>query len=78
MGLASQEAFPDLHVVVAALSAGPVAPGDGIGDGDPTLVLRTCTSNGTLLKPDRKSVGCHMCHQNLTTLLTLRIAGGWK
>jgi hypothetical protein len=38
------------------MSAGPVAAGDGIGDGNPALIMRTCTSNGTLLKPDRPAL----------------------
>jgi hypothetical protein len=48
-----QEGLPELQALVAALSAGPIAPGDGIGDTDVDLVLRTCRSDGILLKPER-------------------------
>eukprot|EP01051_Picozoa_sp_SAG22_P018769 SAG22_NODE_3260_length_1825_cov_1.060255_1_plen_394_part_10 len=42
-----------LQVAVAALSTGPVTPGDLIGATPAELVLRACMSNGTLLQPDR-------------------------
>ena len=48
-----QEPFPKLHALVAALSAGPVAAGDGSGDLDVALLMRTCRDDGRLLKPDR-------------------------
>jgi hypothetical protein len=48
-----QESYPELHALVSGLVAGPIAVADGIGDSDPELVLRTCRSDGTLLKPDR-------------------------
>lgn len=48
-----QEGLPELQALVAALSAGPIALGDGIGDTDVDLVLRTCRSDGILLKPER-------------------------
>lgn len=46
--------FPnhDLHALVSVLS-GPVGPGDAIGSENATLIMRTCASNGLLLKPDR-------------------------
>jgi hypothetical protein len=47
-----QEEFPELHVLVSALTAGPIAPGDGIGDINAALVQRTCRADGVLLKPD--------------------------
>ena len=48
-----QEGLPELQALVAALSAGPIAPGDGIGDTDVDLVMRTCRADGILLKPER-------------------------
>ena len=51
-----QETFPELHALVACLTAGPVAIGDGIGDADATLVRRTARSDGVLLKPDRPAL----------------------
>eukprot|EP01137_Pigoraptor_chileana_P030725 Opistho-2@17610 len=47
------EPNPLLNALVSALSAGPVGPSDKIGLIDKTLVMRTCRSDGLLLKPDR-------------------------
>ena len=46
-----REQQPYTHTVVAALSGGGVAPGDVIGGTDVGLVLSTCRTDGTLLKP---------------------------
>lgn len=43
--------YPELAVLVAALSAGPVAIGDGIGLTNASLVASTCMSDGLLLRP---------------------------
>ena len=51
-----QESYPELHALVSALTAGPIAIADGVGDTDVTLVMRTCRADGTLLKPDRPAV----------------------
>lgn len=59
-----QEQYPELHVVVAALSAGPVGIGDGIGTSDIALITRTCTANGTLLKPDRPAFALDIVWEN--------------
>ena len=48
-----QEPFPKLQALVSALSAGPVASGDGAGDLDVPLLMRTCREDGMLLKPER-------------------------
>ena len=48
--------FPESQALVSALSAGPIAPGDGVGDTDATLVKRTCRVDGVLLKPDRPAL----------------------
>jgi hypothetical protein len=42
-----------LQMVLTALSAGPIGIADQIGYTNATLVLQTCTSNGTLLQPDK-------------------------
>jgi hypothetical protein len=42
----------EAEALIAALSAGPVGLGDRVGRTDRTLVLRTCRSDGVLLKPD--------------------------
>lgn len=47
------EPYPWVHALVAALSAGPVSPGDGVGGIDKDLVMSTCRADGLLLKPDR-------------------------
>lgn len=38
---------------MSALTAGPVASGDGVGDINANLVKTTCMQDGILLKPDR-------------------------
>ncbi|CAG0889291.1 unnamed protein product [Cyprideis torosa] len=45
--------FPDMHLVISVLSAGPVAPGDRIGEFDRSLIMKSCNSDGLLLKPDK-------------------------
>ncbi len=47
------EPTPELQVLVAALSAGPVGPGDRIGYHNKTRIMATCNSDGLLVKPDR-------------------------
>jgi len=47
------ERCPGLEMLVSALSAGPVAPGDPIGFMDARLMRAACAADGTLLKPDR-------------------------
>lgn len=41
-----------MHALVSALSGGPVSPSDAPGAANVTLLMRTCRSDGTLLKPD--------------------------
>src|SRR6185437_3099293 len=43
----------ELQSLVSTLSAGPVGPGDRVGMTNRSLVMRTCRSDGMLLKPDR-------------------------
>jgi hypothetical protein len=40
------------EALLSALSTGPVALGDRVGRFDPALALRTCRSDGILVKPD--------------------------
>lgn len=47
------EISPALQGAIATLSAGPVAPGDGVGFSDASLILRSCTAGGRLLQPSR-------------------------
>ncbi|CAG0900286.1 unnamed protein product [Darwinula stevensoni] len=44
---------PGLHSAISSLSAGPVAPGDAIGEMNVTRIMRCCNADGLILKPDR-------------------------
>ena len=46
------EPYPEMHALVSALSGGPVSPSDAPGAANVSLLMRTCRSDGTLLKPD--------------------------
>jgi hypothetical protein len=48
-----RERQPEMECLTAALSGGPVAPGDKIGNENLPLIMKTCRSDGLLLKPDR-------------------------
>ncbi len=50
------EPRPFTQILVAALSGGGVAPGDPVGGTDRELVMMSCTTNGTLLKPSSPAV----------------------
>ena len=50
------EPYPITHAVVSVLSAGPIAPSDGIGGANYSLIIRTCRVDGMILKPDRPAV----------------------
>jgi hypothetical protein len=45
----------ELQMLITTLTAGPVGIADEIGFTNATLVLQTCTANGTLLQPDKPS-----------------------
>ena len=47
------EHWPFEETLMSSLSAGPVGPSDRIGMTDVELVMKTCRSDGLLLKPDR-------------------------
>ncbi|QDZ24382.1 hypothetical protein A3770_13p69000 [Chloropicon primus] len=47
------EARPELEVLVALLSTGPVQIADGVGFSDKALIMRTCSEDGLLLKPSK-------------------------
>lgn len=47
------EQFNRLQALVSTLSTGPVFPSDAINCSDPALILRSCMSDGRLLRPDR-------------------------
>ncbi|MBN2150177.1 MAG: hypothetical protein JW839_01900 [Candidatus Lokiarchaeota archaeon] len=48
-----REKRPEMECLAAALSGGPVAPSDKIGNEDVGLIMKTCRSDGLLLKPDK-------------------------
>ncbi len=48
-----RERRPEMECLTAALSGGPVAPSDKIGDENVDLIMKTCRSDGLLLKPDK-------------------------
>lgn len=48
-----RERCPEMECLTAALSGGPVAPGDKIGNENVDLLMKTCRADGVLLKPDR-------------------------
>jgi hypothetical protein len=50
------EPWADAEALISSLSAGMVGPSDGIGELDAELLLRTCRSDGVLLKPDGPAV----------------------
>ena len=45
----------ELQMLITTLTAGPVGIADEIGFTNATLVLQTCTANGTLLQPDKST-----------------------
>ncbi len=48
------EPNPQLQVIVAVLTAGPISLGDAIGYANRTLVMQTCRDDGTILKVNRR------------------------
>ncbi|XP_076448120.1 uncharacterized protein LOC143284887 [Babylonia areolata] len=48
-----KEPNPELQLTAAVLSAGPVAPSDGIGFTNVTLLMRCCNAEGLILKPSK-------------------------
>ncbi|CAD5111385.1 unnamed protein product [Dimorphilus gyrociliatus] len=46
-----KEPYPALHAVVSTLSMSQVAPGDGVGMSNVSLLLRTCNADGLILSP---------------------------
>ena len=47
------EPYPYTHAVVSSMTGGPILIGDGVNGSNRTLIMRTCTASGLLLKPDR-------------------------
>jgi len=47
------EPYPELQSLVATLSTGPVAPSDKIGYSNKSLIMRSCNSEGLILKPSK-------------------------
>jgi hypothetical protein len=51
----------ELQALVSALSRGAVGPGDKIGHMNRELLLKTCRSDGLLLKPDKPATPIERC-----------------
>jgi len=51
----------EAEALIASLSAGPVGLGDRVGRTDRDLVLRTCRSDGVLVKPDAPIAALDRC-----------------
>jgi len=51
----------EAEALIASLSTGPVGLGDRVGRTDRDLVLRTCRSDGVLLKPDAPIAALDRC-----------------
>jgi hypothetical protein len=45
--------LPDRQILIATLSTGPVAVGDGINFTNIERIMRCCRQDGLILKPDR-------------------------
>jgi hypothetical protein len=58
----THEPFSEMEAAVAAYSTGPVTPSDGVGFTNVSLVLMTCTRNGTLLQPSRPMSTIDACY----------------
>ena len=43
----------ELNAMLATMSTGPVGPSDGAGRHNATRLLRTCTTDGTILQPEK-------------------------
>jgi hypothetical protein len=52
-GLNASEPLPDRQILIATLSTGPVAVGDGINFTNIERIMRCCRQDGLILKPDR-------------------------
>lgn len=52
----TSETWGEAEALISTLSAGMVGIGDAVGDLDAAIALRTCRSDGLLLKPDRPAV----------------------
>ena len=49
--------------VVSTYSTGAISPGDKIGDTDVTLILRSSTIAGEILKPSRPATAIDACFE---------------
>ena len=55
-GPGTSEPYSRLQAAVITLTKGPVAPSDAVGMSDRRLIMRSSTSDGTLLQPGRLAV----------------------
>ena len=52
-GPKTEEVLPEREILIATLSTGPVAPGDGIKYTNIERIMKCCRPDGLILKPDR-------------------------
>lgn len=63
----TSEPFSELEAVVSIYTAGPVSAGDGFGYTNNSLLAKTCTAKGTLLKPSWPAVPIDEYHLQRAT-----------
>ena len=51
--ITAEEPLPDREILIATLSTGPVAFGDGVNYIDSIRIMRCCRQDGLILKPDQ-------------------------
>ena len=65
----------ELEALLAVLGAGPVGLGDRLGRTDRELVMRTCRSDGRLVKPDVPVAALDRCFRNHSMLVPSPLVG---
>ncbi len=69
----------ELESLLSALSAGPVGIGDRLGRTNKEIVMRTCRSDGTLIKPDYPLTAMDRSLEDATSLLWAdTTCGEWR
>lgn len=65
----------EVEALLAALSAGPVGIGDRVGRSDRALILRTCRTDGVLVRPDVPVAALDRCWRGHVVLEPNLLAG---
>ncbi len=78
--------YAEVEALLSALSAGPVGIGDRVGRSDRALILRTCRSDGVIVRPDVPVAALDRCWRGHAALEpnplvgeahTVHAAGRW-